>query len=48
MSGLVVQTIVVHILVVNFADANLPLLIIVAVAVGSSAASDSDVVAQLC
>ena len=47
MSGLVVRAAVVHILVANFVDKNVPLLIIVVVAVGSSAASDSDVVAQL-
>ena len=47
LSCLVVQAVVVHILVANFVDKTIPLLIIVVVAVGSSTASDSDVVAQL-
>ena len=46
MSGFVVQTVVVDILVVNFVDKNISLIIVVVV-VGTSAASDSDVVAQL-
>ena len=46
MSGLVVQA-VVHIVETNFVVKNIPLLIVVVVAVGSSAASNSDVVAQL-
>ena len=47
MSGLVVQAVVVHILVANFVVDHSSPLIVVVVAVGSSTASESDVVAQL-